>query len=93
MKILLIIQGRSSSRVYHVTSYGADPTGKTDSTEALTRALSDAFKGPSYGSLMEGISNLGGAQVNLEGGNYMISRPLRFPAAGGGNLMVRPKTF
>ncbi|KAK9267296.1 hypothetical protein L1049_009719 [Liquidambar formosana] len=83
----------SSPRVYHVTSYGADPTGKTDSTEALLKAMSDAFEGPSDGSLMQGIANLGGAQINLEGGNYMISRPLRFPAAGGGNLLIHGGTL
>ena len=74
--------------MYHVTSYGADPSGQTDSTEALLAAISDALNGPSNGFLMEGIVNLSGAQVNLEGGTYIISRPLRFPVAGRGNLMV-----
>ncbi|KAF5474569.1 hypothetical protein F2P56_006457 [Juglans regia] len=77
-----------SPHVYHVTSYGADPTGREDSTEALLRAISDAARGPSTGSLLEGIQNLGGAQINLEGGNYVISQPLRLPATGVGNLMI-----
>lgn len=38
---------------------------------------------------MQGISNLGGAQINLEGGNYLISQPLQFPIVSRGNLMVR----
>lgn len=71
-----------------MTSYGADPTGVADSTEAILGALSDAFKGPSDGVLMEGIANLGGARIDLEGGSYLISRPLRFPATGAGNIMV-----
>jgi hypothetical protein len=37
---------------------------------------------------MNDIIDLGGAQINLEGGNYLISKPLQFPAAGVGNLMV-----
>jgi hypothetical protein len=80
----------SRPRVYQVTSYGADPTGKVDSTEALLKAIADAFNGPSEGFLMKGITNLGGAHINLQGGNYLISKPLRLPAAGAGNLMVRP---
>ncbi|KAF8390865.1 hypothetical protein HHK36_023164 [Tetracentron sinense] len=78
----------SSSRIYHATAYGADPTGKTDSTEALLRAISDAFEAPNGGVLMQGIINLGGAEIHLEGGSYMISRPLRLPVTGGGNLMI-----
>lgn len=81
-------QGTGGARVYHVTSYGGDPTGKTDSTAALLGALSAALQGPSDGSLMEGLTNLGGVQVNLDGGNYLISQPLRLPSAGVGNLLV-----
>lgn len=74
--------------MYHVTSYGADPTGKTDSTDALLEAMSAAFDGPTEGFLMEGITNLGGARIDLQGGLYLISRPLHFPATGAGNLLV-----
>ncbi|KAA8537178.1 hypothetical protein F0562_029690 [Nyssa sinensis] len=81
------------TRVYHVTSFGADPTGKTDSTEALVEAISEASQGPTNGHLMEGIVNLGGAQITLDGGNYMISRPLRLPTAGLGNLMIHGGTI
>uniref|UniRef100_A0A6N2K7A1 Rhamnogalacturonase A/B/Epimerase-like pectate lyase domain-containing protein n=1 Tax=Salix viminalis TaxID=40686 RepID=A0A6N2K7A1_SALVM len=80
----------SRPSVYEVTTYGADPTGKLDSTEALLRAITDAFNGPSEGFLMKGIKNLGGAHINLQGGNYLISKPLRLPAAGAGNLKVPP---
>ncbi|XP_058089651.1 polygalacturonase QRT3-like [Magnolia sinica] len=77
------------SRVYHVTVYGADPTGKIDSTDAIMRAISDAFQAPDEDRvLMAGITDLGGAQVHLDGGIYKISRPLRMPASGGGNLMI-----
>ncbi|XP_045812979.1 polygalacturonase QRT3-like [Trifolium pratense] len=73
---------------YLVTSYGADPTGNSDSTEALLAAIADAAKGPSKGFLVNDIIDLGGAQINLEGGNYLISKPLQFPVAGVGNLMI-----
>lgn len=71
-----------------MTSYGADPTGKADSTDPILAAISDALKGPGNGFLMEGIVNLGGARVDLDGGNYLISRPIQFPVAGRGNLVV-----
>ncbi|CAN4081795.1 unnamed protein product [Withania somnifera] len=80
-------------RVYHVTSYGADPTGKLDSTQAILQAISDALQGPTNGFLMQGISNLGGAQINLEGGNYLISQPLQFPIVGQGNLVIHGGTL
>ncbi|KAK9226898.1 hypothetical protein WN943_011946 [Citrus x changshan-huyou] len=86
-------QVTSGPRVYGVISYGADPTGKSDSTEAILKALSDAFNGPREGSLMEGISNLGGAEIHLEGGNYLISKPLRLPDAGVGNLVIHGGTL
>ncbi|PIN17261.1 Polygalacturonase [Handroanthus impetiginosus] len=74
--------------VYHLTSYGADPTGKADSTDAILAAISDALKGPGNGFLIEGIVNLGGARVDLDGGNYLISRPIQFPISGRGNLVI-----
>nr|XP_027086234.1 polygalacturonase QRT3-like [Coffea arabica] len=78
--------------VYNVTSYGADPTGKTDSTDAILSAISDALQGPSNGFLITGIVNLGGAQISLEGGNYLISRPLQL-LAGRGNLVIHGGTL
>ncbi|KAL6561846.1 Polygalacturonase qrt3 [Orobanche gracilis] len=78
----------SAAIVYHVTSYGADPTGKADSTDAILRAVSDALAGPGNGFLFDGIVNLGGAKVDLDGGYYLISRPIQFPVPGKGNLVI-----
>ncbi|GAA0171079.1 hypothetical protein Leryth_000160 [Lithospermum erythrorhizon] len=88
--------GTLSPRVFLVTTYGADPTGKTDSTDAVFRAISDACESPVGGGerfLTDGIVDLGGARINLEGGNYLISRPLQFPAVGLGNLMIHGGTL
>ncbi|KAK4270647.1 hypothetical protein QN277_019426 [Acacia crassicarpa] len=85
--------GSNGPRVYLPTSYGADPTGKLDSTDALLAAITDATNGHSEGSLIAGIANLGGAQLYLQGGNYLISRPLRFPAAGVGNFVIHGGTI
>ncbi|XP_024977626.1 polygalacturonase QRT3-like [Cynara cardunculus var. scolymus] len=80
--------GRTGSGVFPVTAYGADPTGKTDSTDAILEAISDAVSGNGDGFLMEGIRNLGGVQINLEGGVYKISRPIKLPVAGRGNMQI-----
>ncbi|CAN6553635.1 unnamed protein product [Malus baccata var. baccata] len=85
--------GSASPRVYRVTSYGADPTASRDSSDALAQAMADAFRGPTEGFLIAGVANLGGAQIDLEGGHYMISRPLRLPGAGVGNLMIHGGTL
>ncbi|XVE66141.1 hypothetical protein DITRI_Ditri08aG0056600 [Diplodiscus trichospermus] len=79
----------TSSRVHHAIEYGADPTGKLDSTDALEQAISNAFKSPVQGHLIQGVADLGGAQLHLDGGTYKISRPLRLPNTGGGNFMIQ----
>lgn len=83
------MQVSQRSRVHHVTEYGADPTGRLDSTEALQQALSDAFGSHVDAHLMEGVADLGGAELHLDGGTYKISHSLRLPNISGGNFMVR----
>ncbi|XP_022723813.1 polygalacturonase QRT3-like [Durio zibethinus] len=78
----------ASSRVHHAIEYGADPTGKLDSTNALEQAISDAFRSPVEGQLIQGVADLGGAQLHLNGGTYKISRPLCLPKTSGGNFMI-----
>ncbi|CAH9077182.1 unnamed protein product [Cuscuta epithymum] len=84
-------------RVYRVTSYGADPTGEEDSTEAIMAAITDALNGPSgeekEGFLFAGIRNLGGARIDLQGGTYVVSRSLKFPVTGRGNLIIHGGTL
>ncbi|KAL8113438.1 polygalacturonase QRT3-like [Apium graveolens] len=85
--------GTARAREYHVTTYGADPTGEKDSTDAILGAIADAVQGPGNGELMKGIVNLGGVRINLDGGIYKISHPLRLPIAGRGNLMIHGGTL
>ncbi|KAG0499504.1 hypothetical protein HPP92_004195 [Vanilla planifolia] len=77
----------SSSRVYHVTDYGADPMGNTDSAAAISRAISDATRPPSNRSLLSGIADLGGAEIHLDGGSYLVSSPISIPSSSG-NLKI-----
>lgn len=85
------MQGPASSRVVKVTEYNADPTGNRDSADAILKANSDAFKASSARVLMPGIANLGGVEVHLVGDIYNISRPLRLPPSGVGNVRVFTK--
>ncbi|MED6137337.1 hypothetical protein PIB30_064068 [Stylosanthes scabra] len=85
--------GKKKPHVYLVVaSYGADPTGNSDSTEAILEAIGDATKVPSQWSLMNAIRDLGGAQIDLQGGNYIISKPLQLPV-GVGNLVIHGGTI
>jgi polygalacturonase len=78
----------SASRVFHVTDYGADPTGAADSTAAIKKAIADAFSLPSNATMTGGIPDLGGAEIHLDGGSYLVNGPLTLPASGGGNFKV-----
>ncbi|WOK93340.1 polygalacturonase QRT3 [Canna indica] len=79
----------SASRVYHVTDYGADPTGKSDSVAAISKTISAAFStaAASGMSLFAGIANLGGIEIHLDGGLYFITTPLVLPP-GVGNINI-----
>ncbi|MQM10520.1 hypothetical protein Taro_043413 [Colocasia esculenta] len=84
----------AASRVYHVVDYGADPTGRNDSSDAISRAISDAFQPPKTGrTLLSGIPDLGGAEVHLDGGTYLVGRPIRLPSSGGGNFKMHGGTL
>lgn len=74
--------------MFHVTSYGADPNGKTVSTDAILKAIADATQDPGNGFLYKDVVNLGGARIDLDGGNYKVNRPIKLPVSGRGNLMV-----
>ncbi|KAF3450045.1 hypothetical protein FNV43_RR06124 [Rhamnella rubrinervis] len=74
-------------RVFYPIGYGADPSGVKDSSDAFLKALGDAFQLQNGAELVEGVNDLGGLVIDLQGGNYKISQPLRFPS-GGGNVLV-----
>lgn len=86
--LLLVAQVPSDGRLFYVRNYGADPTGDTDSTHALLAAINAAFNVTTVEQMMPGVPDLGGVEIHLEGGNYLISEPLRLPASRGGNVLV-----
>ncbi|KAL6282980.1 hypothetical protein ACE6H2_013909 [Prunus campanulata] len=81
-----------NGRVFYPIGYGADPTGAEDSTAALLKAVEEAFQLKSRLELLPGITDLGGVVIDLQGGNYKISQPLRFPS-GAGNVVVQGGTL
>ncbi|GFS29799.1 hypothetical protein Acr_00g0008550 [Actinidia rufa] len=78
---------KSIGRVFYPIGYGADPTGAQDSSDAIMSAVSDAFQVQNELELLGEIKDLGGVVINLEGGNYKITKPIRFPP-GVGNVLV-----
>ena len=85
----------TSGLIISPLTYGADPFAVNDSTAALTAAISAMFTLPltySHGQpryLSDRIVDLGGITLDLEGGDYLISAPLLFPANFGNYKVVR----
>lgn len=74
--------------MFYPINYGADPKGANDSSDAITKAIEDAFKVQHNKHMLEGVNDLGGVIIDLQGGDYKISRPISFPAIGGANVVV-----
>ncbi|CAK9183606.1 unnamed protein product [Ilex paraguariensis] len=70
---------KSVGRVFYPIGYGADPTGAQDSSDSILSAVGDAFKVQGGLELLPGVNDLGGVLIDLQGGNYKISNPIRFP--------------
>ncbi|XP_030550650.2 polygalacturonase QRT3 [Rhodamnia argentea] len=80
-------------RVFYPVGYGGDPTGKQESSEAIVSALSDAFRVQSDEQMLPGVTALGGVVIDLQGGTYLVAKPIRLPASGGGNVVVQGGTL
>lgn len=74
--------------------FGADPTGLTDSTDAFNAALKAVFAHNTSGHHMADCSktgdiiDLGGAVLDLQGGDYLISSPLIVPKCYGNMRII-----
>ena len=71
--------------------FGADPTGKQDSTEAMLKAMGALLNATGKAShhMASGIVDLGGSTLDLQGGQYLISKPLVVPQFFGNLRVVR----
>ena len=70
-----------------MSEYGADPSGNEESGDAILKAVEDAFGLQKGSEMVAGVNDLGGVVIDLEGGNYKISKPITFPS-GGANIVV-----
>lgn len=62
------------------TDFGADPTGRNDSTQAFAAAVQALLQHNTSGhTLSFGVADLGGATLDLAGGDYLISAPIIIP--------------
>ncbi|PWA39827.1 pectin lyase-like superfamily protein [Artemisia annua] len=82
----------NSGRVFYPIGYGADPGGLQDSTAAIMAAVADAAMIEDGQQLLPGIKDLGGAIVDLQGGNFKISKPIVIPQ-NSGNLVIQGGTL
>ncbi|KAH1072597.1 hypothetical protein J1N35_024925 [Gossypium stocksii] len=80
---------KNNGRVFHPIAYGADPTGVQESSDAILQALNEAFQVQTTLQMLPGLKDLGGVVIDLLGGSYKISNPIRFPASGGANIVVK----
>ncbi|XP_068653985.1 polygalacturonase QRT3-like [Aristolochia californica] len=83
---------KKNGRIFYPVGYGADPSGKLDSSDAIIGAVNDAYKARSEITMLPGISDLGGVVIELQGGQYKLSKPIRFPP-NAGNIVVRGGTL
>ncbi|TKY59704.1 Polygalacturonase QRT3 [Spatholobus suberectus] len=84
---------KMSGRVLCVSEYGADPSGSEESSDAILKVVEDAFALQKGLELVGGVNDLGGVVIDLQGGNYKISKPITFPSSGGGNVVVKGGTL
>ncbi|KAL3654650.1 hypothetical protein CASFOL_001635 [Castilleja foliolosa] len=83
---------KSIGGVFYPIGYGADPTGSNDSSRAILDAISDAANVNTGLQLLPGIRDLGGVVIDFQGGNFIISQPIKFPP-GIGNIVVQGGTL
>ncbi|OAY54450.1 polygalacturonase QRT3 [Manihot esculenta] len=84
---------KNNGRVFYPIGYGGDPSGEEESSDAILNALNDAFQLQNGLTLVSGVNDLGGVVIDLQGGNYKISKPIRFPPSGGANVVVKGGTL
>ena len=78
-----------SPPIIYPTDFGADPSGRNDSSAALALAVAALLKGGAPHHMAEGITDLGGATLDLAGGQYLLSSPIVIPPYYGNLLIAR----
>jgi hypothetical protein len=71
--------------------HGGDPSGATDSTDAVQKCMSLLLSSPSQRKMASGITDLGGVTLALGGGTFLVSETLVIPPLVG-NIHVSDGT-
>eukprot|EP00054_Salpingoeca_dolichothecata_P013636 m.76163 g.76163 ORF g.76163 m.76163 type:complete len:496 (+) comp20579_c0_seq5:184-1671(+) len=79
----------NSNPTVYPTDFGADPTGQNDSSNSFSKALSQLFRLGSHHQLANNITDLGGATLDLGGGDFLLSQPLVIPQDYGNFRITR----
>eukprot|EP00937_MAST-01D_sp_MAST-1D-sp2_P000160 g160.t1 len=89
-ELAIDIEGSAAARLIYPADFGADPTGATDSTAAFQRAVAALLNHTASPTppMADAIVNLGGATLDLAGGEYLLSAPIVIPKLVG-NVRVR----
>ena len=82
----------STTTVFFPTAYGADPLGVKDSTAAFAALMADFLSVNHSHRLANGIVDFGGATIDLEGGDFLLSQPLTVPYCIG-NMRIQRGTL
>ncbi|KAK8809790.1 hypothetical protein WA158_000733 [Blastocystis sp. Blastoise] len=69
----------SSSSLIRPSQFGADPTGIEDSSDAFDKAMAELVSRCKGHVMADDIMDCGSATIDLEGGQYLISRSIVFP--------------
>lgn len=80
-RVLSRALSNSGTPTVNVFDFGADPTCSQDSSDAFDAAMSEALL-HDHGHGMGGrgtIRDLGGVTIDLQGGDYLLSRPIAVP--------------
>ena len=86
--------GSPSSTTLRLTDFGGDSTGEKDSAPAFDACLKAAWERGlrRHPHNFTDGPDLGGVVIDLEGGQYGVSRPIVFPVQGGGNVVITDGT-
>lgn len=81
----------AAPNVIRPADFGADPTGATDSSQAMAKAMAALLNASHIAnhSMAAHIVDLGGATLDLDGGEYLISQPIVFPPFVGNAHVMR----
>lgn len=74
--------------MFYPQGYGADPNGVQDSSDAILKAILDAFQVQKGIQLLPSINDLGGVVIDFQGGNYMITKPISLPPLVGNVVVI-----